>query len=480
MINRKLPYYYTIYMGCDPEFFFSREGTIVGSERVLPENGLRKGPKIGVDGSGTEKYGTAPTAIVRDGVQAELNPRPNTCRANLANEIAECFRQLSREIQKDKSLKLDFSQVVEVSKEEFDSLSDKSKEFGCAASKNIYTGEESKITVDPREYRYRSAGGHIHLGVYSSGDSVERALKKEVPTTVALLDTIVGNTCVLLDRNPWNIERRKVYGRAGEHRTPKHGLEYRTLSNFWLRSYPLMSFVFGMSRLAVNISANSYKTTNFAKEILELVSKEAIEYAINNNDYDVAYSNWMKIEDYIIGLENNSMFDYPLAQRNIKNFHFFLDTVREGGLEYWFSEDPFYHWINLGEGHSRGWENFLTNTVAKGMKNAIYKDTKLVIEFVDDWSNDKRERLKEELLKNFYKESMKIRFFGYRGSKGNISNGNFGIRDWTLTDEHPVLIDEGTTINIGFPKRWRKDYYVDTSYLTSIIKEITRLIKEVK
>ena len=82
---------------------------------------------------------------------------------------------------------------------------------------------------------------------------VQKALHEDPLLAVKILDIVVGNTCVIMDRAPSQVERRKVYGRAGEYRLPAHGIEYRTLSNFWLRSYQLTHLVFSLARFAINI-----------------------------------------------------------------------------------------------------------------------------------------------------------------------------------------------------------------------------------
>src|SRR5690606_27144266 len=104
--------------------------------------------------------------IIVDGVQAELNPRPNTCRANLANEIGACFRSLKEELdKKGKGVKVDFSQSINISKTELSKLDEKNQKFGCSPSLNSYKDTGAKLTeVDPTTYRSRSAGGHIHIG----------------------------------------------------------------------------------------------------------------------------------------------------------------------------------------------------------------------------------------------------------------------------------------------------------------------------
>ena len=79
----------SIVFGCDPEFFFSKNGEVIGAEKVIAENGLEykrgdfEDKKDGDTVSGYSR-GAGNSKIIIDGVQAELNPRANTCRALLA------------------------------------------------------------------------------------------------------------------------------------------------------------------------------------------------------------------------------------------------------------------------------------------------------------------------------------------------------------------------------------------------------------
>src|SRR3990167_542478 len=104
--------YGMVNIGCDPEFFFSKKGKIIGSEKIIPKDGL---------------YGNPGSKIIIDGVQAELNPRENACREILANEIKACFKSLDRKLQETKGIKADFSQTIEISKQELKSLDEKSR-----------------------------------------------------------------------------------------------------------------------------------------------------------------------------------------------------------------------------------------------------------------------------------------------------------------------------------------------------------------
>ena len=358
-------------MGCDPEFFFSLNNEILGAEKVIKNNELA----VDVSSGNNNK-------ITVDGVQGELNPIPSTCRQTLAYNISKCFNSLNDNIKNTNSLHLDFSQTVEVGEKELESLSERCRTLGCAPSQNLYSNE-NKIKLDASKYRTRSAGGHIHLGSIWNGTS---PLSNEVKQTltkperiIPMLDIVLGNTCVLLDKSDLNKERRKVYGKAGEFRTPKYGIEYRTLSNFWLKSYQLMSFVMGMARLSVTIVANTFNVSpnnDCEKSILANVDIEKIRKAINNNDYELAMENFSKIKPIL--MENiDPTGSFSLSSANIKYFEHFLTK----NLDYWFKDDPVQCWIDYFLNKDtwkvrNGWENFLIYQVKSDMES-IKQDEKI-------------------------------------------------------------------------------------------------------
>jgi len=356
----------TIVFGCDPEFFFEKKGKIIGSEKVIDIN---KGLTFNTNGSDSSfKKFQEKSRFIVDGVQAELNPRPDTCRARLGNEISQCFRELYKKIQEDKELSINFSPLIKISKEELDSLDDKSKRFGCSPSKNKDIKHQNAVQlVDPLKYKYRSAGGHIHIGIDDNyGGNDVKYIMNEPDRLVQILDILVGNTCVLIDRDPGNAERRKVYGRAGEYRTPSYGLEYRTLSNFWLKSYPLMSLVMNLTRFAVSIMTNSIPGRDYESELLSLINPKEITDAINNNDFNLAWNNFQKIKPFIARITKDDGYEndnYPLTVSSLPAFEFFVSK----GIDFWFKENPLEHWMKIPEGHTCGWENFLKGTVTPQM-----------------------------------------------------------------------------------------------------------------
>jgi hypothetical protein len=361
--------------GCDPEFFIEHDGRIVGSEKAIPKAGLSYAEKLYCDPNGQGTF-------VQDGVQIELNPLPKACRGNLAMEMAAGFRILRDHLSK-LDMKVSFRSVIEIDKAELDSLSEKAKLLGCAPSLNKYD-KAATISINPATYRKRSAGGHIHLGL-------QEYLMPHRERLVSLLDVLLGNTCVLLDRDTSAAERRKVYGRAGEYRLPKHGLEYRTLSNFWLKSYQLMSFVFGMARLANSILtttvgsvpdslASDLKKWDAESALLNLVDLKAIREAINANNVELAKKNYEGVRMFIA--DHVSAMESGLDATNLDAFDYFIRGIDKGGLDYWFPEDILEHWCQFGMNtelkqvntHGLGFESFMEKLHDLMCKEAAYEE----------------------------------------------------------------------------------------------------------
>lgn len=388
--NRQVQYH-MIMMGCDPELFFEREGRIIGAEKVVPEAG------ISTKGSAPEGFGKD-RHFVLDGVQIEMNPNAHPCRANLTNEFRVAFKALKKHLQEMTGVTASFRSVIEVDKIELDSLSEKSRILGCAPSNNIYDSK-ARVNVNPKTYRKRSAGGHIHVGLtaapwYKGYDHLMKVREELVP----LMDVLVGLPSVLVDRDPLAAERRKVYGRAGEHRLPAHGVEYRTLSNFWIRSNQLMSMVMGLTRLAVSVlateyyvyetsgyspkyNAKVYEATNASRKwpaattLLGKMDMEAVVEAINTNNRELALQQFQNVKSFIA--EHVREGDYGLNSYNLEAFDIFVNQIHEKGIESWFPQDPIEHWCNIPEGHCGvGFESFL-NHVENLRNNRVstYKTT---------------------------------------------------------------------------------------------------------
>lgn len=75
------------------------------------------------------------------------------------------------------------------------------------------------------------------------------------PNTVKIMDFVAAVPSILMDTDQ---DRRRLYGKAGAHRPkmvinddPYDGVEYRTLSNFWLASSYTIAWAYRACKRAV-------------------------------------------------------------------------------------------------------------------------------------------------------------------------------------------------------------------------------------
>jgi hypothetical protein len=101
----------------------------------------------------------------------------------------------------------------------------------------------------------RSAGGHIHVGCkFAQKDPLN------VFAIIRMMDLFVGLPSIYLDHDRTSKKRKELYGQAGRFRAPKHGAEYRTLSNFWISSPKMVGLIYDLTTLAVAAAQDQYET----------------------------------------------------------------------------------------------------------------------------------------------------------------------------------------------------------------------------
>jgi len=359
-------------IGCDPEVFArDKEGTVVASDVLIPAKGLL------VDGG----YGLA--SVVRDGVQIELHPSPTSCRANVSNSLQKCFRTLAKAAT-EKGLQISFDQVVTLDKKALAGMSEDAQRLRCLPSFNAYNAVGQ--TVDGKKYRKRSGAGHIHVG---SGVFGPDKTYIDHNKGIKAFDMLVGIPAVLCDRDPGAAERRKVYGLAGEYRLPSHGVEYRTLSNFWLRNYALFSLFAGMAKIAHGVAITEYYVKRHAyifkatgmydryhdrpmEILMDGVDEMDLQDAINHNDFDLALKIYDKhVEPFLKTVKSEygimGQRQFSPSSGNLDEFRHFFTKIKEEGLGYWFKEEPLQHWLTKREGHGTGWEDGFVPTIRADM-----------------------------------------------------------------------------------------------------------------
>lgn len=210
-------------------------------------------------------------SVQEDNVMAEFNITPATT-ANAFFTRIRAGVQVLNEISGKRGLNISVDASATFKKKQL--LHKKTQEFGCDPDRSAWALESNRpITMKDFPSKYlRVAGGHIHVGF----DTPDKNWKRE--RVIRMMDIFLGVPSVLLDTD--NI-RHTLYGKAGSYREKSYGVEYRTLSNFWLKgNLPL--WVFRQVQLAYRFRNDITKTTRFG------VSKEEIQRIINEKDKVVA------------------------------------------------------------------------------------------------------------------------------------------------------------------------------------------------
>lgn len=228
-----------------------------------------------IHGTKTNPRKTEHGYVQEDNVLAEFNVNP----AHTEEEFIENTNLILSDLKsiiKPLDLSIDISATALFDDDQLSSF--KAKEAGCDPDFDAWSlSVNDKPSL--RDTNMRSCGGHLHIAFnFANDDMLNRA------KLVRVMDFVAGVPSVLMDRDT---ARRSLYGKAGAHRfkavnngDPYDGVEYRSLSNFWLQSDELMGWAFRTAKLSVG---------NF-KELSEIADSlsEDIVTTINNSDRAMA------------------------------------------------------------------------------------------------------------------------------------------------------------------------------------------------
>jgi hypothetical protein len=132
--------------------------------------------------------------------------------------------------------------------------------FGCEPDFDAWTKRENKKPSPPHPFM-RSAGGHVHVET-----------KQDQILTIRAMDLCLGVPSVLMDKGE---DRKKLYGKAGAFRPKEYGVEYRTLSNFWIFDEQLIRWVWRNTERALAMGDISHESERILAAINGNSKKEA-------------------------------------------------------------------------------------------------------------------------------------------------------------------------------------------------------------
>lgn len=218
-----------ILIGADPELFCTDE-----TGKLISSHGLVPGTKF-------EPFKVQHGAVQIDGTALEFNIDPAKNQTEFVKNIQSVMGQMQAMIG---GKQFHIAPSVMYDEEYFKSVPEDAKELGCNPDYNAWTYSEN-----PRpdmSTPLRTASGHVHVGWVSEGEDV---MPGDQIAVVRELDYFLGIMSLDWDPDP---TRRQLYGLAGAFRPKPYGVEYRVLSNAWLRSKDLMKQVYRLTKLGVS------------------------------------------------------------------------------------------------------------------------------------------------------------------------------------------------------------------------------------
>ena len=207
-------------------------------------------------------------AVQEDNVAVEFNIPPADTQRAFTEAIARAVKYIGDGVNNGLGLHLVFDKSA-ASFPDSELTSPAAKEFGCDPDFNAWTGERNPRprSTDPN---LRSCGGHVHIGYDVNG------VPFNPQTLIRNMDLFLGVPSVLMDEGEL---RRNLYGKRGAYREKAYGVEYRTLSNFWISSPRLTQWVWDNTERAFHAAEAQFDVSKYG---------DAIQAAIDNNDKGAA------------------------------------------------------------------------------------------------------------------------------------------------------------------------------------------------
>ena len=221
--------------GSDPEFcLVNNDGKLKSAIGIIP-------------GNKKEKYTVDNNFFYYDNVLAECNVKPGFSKQETLNNFKEAITLYQKIVNEYSSgTKLCCIASVEYPADELkhpDAL-----EIACDPEQCCYDLKEHSPDQDLfKKTNLRTSGGHIHIGhaLFQNPSFINKY------RIIRMMDLFVGIPSVFLDKDPTSKNRRSIYGEPGRFRKQKHGVEYRSLSNFWLIHPELVGIIYDLTQAAV-------------------------------------------------------------------------------------------------------------------------------------------------------------------------------------------------------------------------------------
>jgi hypothetical protein len=275
--------------GSDPEFL------LVKNNRPHSAIGV-------VQGTSDNRITVNDHQFYYDNVLAECAIKPGNSKNEVLDNFRECFSIYADMV---RPLRMTTVAYARFPKDQL--RHEDARKVGCAIDNCAYEQKQMEAPKDAIEKGdSRSCGGHVHLGsdlLASNGP--------EPVLQIFLLDLFVGVPSLYLDRDPTSHLRRLIYGAAGRYRNKDYGVEYRSLSNFWLASPRLTGLVYDLCMFAHDFLEDGrvnelwrfdeevfYSSSNMADAYVCLgYDADALRGGINLSEKNLVAEHWELVKE---------------------------------------------------------------------------------------------------------------------------------------------------------------------------------------
>lgn len=219
-----------ILIGCDPEVFVRQQGVFKSAHALIP--GDKKKP-----------FKVKKGAVQVDGMALEFNIDPAATDDEFVLNVNTVYAQLKAMVPEYEVVAVPVAHFNEgyMKQQPAEAL-----ELGCDPDYNAWNGQAN---VKPNALKpMRTASGHVHIGWTNGQSSEDVEHVNNCQIVGRQMDFFLGLGSLFYDDDQ---ERRSMYGKGGCIRYKPYGVEYRTLSNAWLRSEGRMRWVFNNAKLGV-------------------------------------------------------------------------------------------------------------------------------------------------------------------------------------------------------------------------------------
>lgn len=246
-------------IGSDPEVFAAKAGKMTSVAGLL---GCSKDQKLSL---------AANVRLQEDNVLAEFDIDPCYSWAEFNNNMAAGIDLLKKKLAEHG---LEVAEGVSshiYTQQELESFDKSAFVFGCTPDYNALTGmkNSSPTATDPG---LRTAGGHVHIGF---GDVAKVSRDNQLDAGL-LCDYFHSLPAMFIDNDD---RRKELYGKAGAIRYKDYGIEYRSLSNFWVFKEDLRKMVYDQTQKVVE-----NLVTDKLTELNSILPLARLHQIINSND----------------------------------------------------------------------------------------------------------------------------------------------------------------------------------------------------